>query len=1063
MSTTHSAPNLHHLRRECISKGIAPWSTIKDMSLQQLEQVLSFAAKEPSFTRDYLAGIALKRAVTARNASPLLATTVARWMLEAPVGTPPSAFIDALNTDEAVEAWCDLIHIANMKSLSARQKTLDGFLARVANRVQYLHQVVLNTTRVVPKNAPDGVNAVKIRYAQMHAAEGLIDHLCGLFSTPMNSPAYVRFFPNSAEQRNPVNGETFVGPISPGPNFSDMLAKQGWLLSKGKLAWSMNPRVMRILSTFFKTWLDAGSYGHRLTTPLVPDGFIRNVPAIFKVTTDLEGNPMCTDGSGFYNPEHPVWGQLVERWGRVIMQMTFVTSQGHFVKGILYPREDISSEYACSFDPNQVKGRMKGLVNQGDTITGTLGVMRCFSETGTMGANFEVGARLMSYTKIAEMYGPEEVPVAKAWAQKLVQRQMEELARGGVEKILASLGNDNPEIAAILNLAKISKSHGQTVNVLAYPAVHQAVMRRLSERLREIGDGFGIRGQQSVFIMDQNVPQGKVVVSGVKPGTKVAIFRYPCILSQGVLIREAMEPLPHHLVDGKLPPCTLILTPRDALLCQGDDDGDIGAVVTNPDQVAFLERYTDRLNVPLLIEPVGTKFTEELVKNGKVTDFAIKQLAIDQRGGVGIATILEAQAAFAGDRDVANVLAAAIQYAVDSAKKRVKGFYMDDMLEDSGWVEENGFMKIAPSAMRDEPVSSEELMDWAKKMAMKRGRGYSFADKSGQLQWRGWNYLYGRKQAGEAPNKWLTRPEYFQKTVQRNGPPAWLGSDSYDQMVMVFREQWGMWEKQLSAAKESPKDMAQAILGVAKLKGVQLNCLAADWQTYQPLREEAGITQYQSDFANVMAKSSDAKARNGTVELLRERLAAKLGELSLDQLFTIVVRENTDTWAKTAHKGPPVFFVKEPSGPTWKVNRPNFGLTVLSTSKLAMVLGLQKEACPFQEENWIVSGVRKDGSAYHLSLGKIIHAKPEKLPALMDHETHFKLTGKHFWQCPACTGKLEDELVGIKRRDKAGGDQWAKDLTHGLNDQYNTQPWYIDVPRTQVAEESWEQDYSYDE
>jgi hypothetical protein len=212
-----------------------------------------------------------------------------------------------------------------------------------------------------------------------------------------------------------------------------------------------------------------------------------------------------------------------------------------------------------------------------------------------------------------------------------------------------------------------------------------------------------------------------------------------------------------------------------------------------------------------------------------------------------------------------------------------------------------------------------------------------------------------------------------------------------------------------------------------------------------------------------MAKANDPKARNGTVELLREQLAESLAELSLDQLFTIVVRESTPTYGKKQYKGPPIYFATNPGGMTWLVNRPNFGLTVLSSSKLAMVLGLQKEACPFQEENWIISGVNKEGKPYHSTLGKVIHMYPKKLTGLMDHQKHFALTGKHFWQCSACMDKLEDELVALERVAKDNGDAWAKDLVRGLNAQYAKNPWHINIPPAQTEGEEFEQDFSYEQ
>lgn len=89
--------------------------------------------------------------------------------------------------------------------------------------------------------------------------------------------------------------------------------------------------------------------------------------------------------------------------------------------------------------------------------------------------------------------------------------------------------------------------------------------------------------------MDDRIPEGYCVVSGLEPELEVSAFRFPIILAQGLLSLKTMAPLPDHLINGELPHNQIIMNPVDVLASAGDDDGDTFGVTTDPNLIELFK------------------------------------------------------------------------------------------------------------------------------------------------------------------------------------------------------------------------------------------------------------------------------------------------------------------------------------------------------------------------------------------------------------------------------------------------------------------------------------------
>lgn len=166
----------------------------------------------------------------------------------------------------------------------------------------------------------------------------------------------------------------------------DIMWANAWHCSQGKLLWNW-PLVKHIFKKMFPLAIDWTAYNHRLRAPLVPGGFLKGKVATVPLTDSTASCDLVerlatqaattgvfspeaelvsgADGSGVYDPDHPQFADLVERYGKVIFQLTVLNFKtGMFAKGIVRPEEGACEKYGIQdtglfLDHLQVKGAHK--------------------------------------------------------------------------------------------------------------------------------------------------------------------------------------------------------------------------------------------------------------------------------------------------------------------------------------------------------------------------------------------------------------------------------------------------------------------------------------------------------------------------------------------------------------------------------------------------------------------------------------------------------------------------------------------------------------------------------
>lgn len=315
---------------------------------------------------------------------------------------------------------------------------------------------------------------------------------------------------------------------------------------------------------------------------------------------------------------------------------------------------------AIALDNLQVKGAHKSDAKNRigtDTthaVNGYLGIMKAWDRRAGLAGCFEL---------------LENVQVNKHTVRavnSLVDEAMEKLAKDGVDGLLARISRDDPNLDLIIKLLAKAVKEKCPINPRSIPMLARALDDKLQRALWHIAQGAAITGQQFVVVMDEAVPEGKVVLPGYRVGQNLCIWRFPLVLEQGLVQCEVVPPPPHMLVRGRLPQNTIYMNPLDVVdKMQGDDDGDIVGVSADPRvKVLFDNKLTNRV---WMIEPDGQKFT-----TGSTTVDGLKYLRGTPMGPVGTLTIHRSKLLAVGDYYGALACSVAIQEAIDSAKRSVR-------------------------------------------------------------------------------------------------------------------------------------------------------------------------------------------------------------------------------------------------------------------------------------------------------------------------------------------------------------------------------------------------------
>lgn len=472
------------------------------------------------------------------------------------------------------------------------------------------------------------------------------------------------------------------------PIIAEALEDLGYLNIQNKIAWNTHsPFWDVILDCFDNDAVSIAAYSRRLAAALISTDYgvldIQDDMYIQQAYVVSDGKEINTgsDGSGHYHPDHPAFAELIARHGCVAFQITLLNHHtGLFGKGILYPQEQctIDGRPAIKLDPSQIKGkwakRAKTVNGKRSTIpiTGTLGIIRAWDKPGNGKSCYELLENIEENSPVCDII------------DQLVSEATDALAKGGIDKLLTSVVKDDERLMLTAQLLRLSKEElGTEISPMSLPTLASAIEAKFQRKLWHLLQGAGIKGDRYCIVMDATVPRGHCVARGYKPGQKIAGWRFPIVLSQGLKTLKVIEARPHHLVKGECPNYICFMNPLDVLHMQGDDDGD--DIYCSPDR-RMVELYKHRIdaNMEFLIESKGEKFTLDVMSpEGRA------YCAHDPQGAVGLYTVMRAACLSMGDLAGARAMSCLVQTAIDQAKRKLRLPHPGMLADINNWWEKS--------------------------------------------------------------------------------------------------------------------------------------------------------------------------------------------------------------------------------------------------------------------------------------------------------------------------------------------------------------------------------------
>ena len=723
-----------------------------------------------------------------------------------------------------------------------------------------------------------------------------------------------------------------------------------------------------------------GAYCHRLNAPLIPGGYFEDMDILFSNPMAVDTEPqnvseateaalaevrgetmqwerdMECDGSGLYDPDHPDMANLVAQYGKVVFQITVIRPDGLFAKGIIVPRDGLNNgmdtTYAIHLDMAQVKGAFKGKIGEEQVEKGCfVGLMKSWDRLSYFPGSFE----LLEFIRIPKDAG-EKKELGDA-VRSLVSEAVDEIFKNGVDGLMSEVSKDDDNLRLVVKIIAQLRANGMKLNPMSVPMIRSAIEDKLRAKLWIIAQGAGIRGRQYVTVLDATVPEGRVVCGGFKYGTQVAIWRFPCVLAQGLVTSEVIAPRPHHLVEGKIIPNTVFMNPRDLTgRMQGDDDGDIVGISNDP-RILTCFKYRQNTDV-YMIEPVGQKFSV-----GTNQEEGHKYLETDPRGPVGLTTIWQAQLLACGDWYGALAMAVLNQEAIDCMKRKIRWTDVTKACEPSMWSEDsNGNLVLNEDAKLDvgmyendpnQPAGwpGEYLRGWVTERLGKFGCIRNRKVRMEPLAWRIQTEYVDNKEIRLSkrinPSNWVSCAEKAR---------GFAGGNLVHWCHDVARWAWGTHAREIEnllGSSEIPCEARDLLFQLMAQKGMTVGLTCESWETYVALREKGGITEYGQAFKRLLGKRVEDEVKFGAIERLNKDLSFNLAKLSVAELLTIWYWELTPTY-RVDVGGEPTF-THEPEGRTlYMANKANYAFRAISFpgSPILPLLGIEDNmGCPFLGTN----------------------------------------------------------------------------------------------------------------
>jgi hypothetical protein len=896
----------------------------------------------------------------------------------------------------------------------------------------------------------------------------------------------------------------------------DHLANDGWQVSKDKVAWKWGYVAEKFVRMYPQA-TEFSSYNHRFRSPLLPGGFFAGQRVAFHQLCweDEDGNfiNQGCDGSGCYDPSHPMFAEFIAKYGIVPVQITIMCkTSGMMAKGILMPREGICELLGVDTpwfpDHLQVKGSQKEFHKQAyvdDEITVYedcyIGIMKVWNRRATMGAGFEQLENIGPLRRKGEStmgYLRRKQEVLRIM-NELTDEGMAKLLRGGVDRLLAKVARDDKNLKLIIDFCAKAQELGSNISPLTTTMVKHAVDEALQKALWVPAQGAGIRGTQLVVVNDSSVPEGMVVCAGEPIGVKTAIWRFPTVLACGLVVCKTIHSRPHQQVNGRTIPFCVFLNPRDVLKMQGDDDGDIIALSSDPRVVKLWEsRLDDRFYA---IEPEGQKL-------GYATDSAEgwDYIRHDPMGPVGACTVGgRTRLLAAKDYDGALAMSVAIQESIDVAKRKVRVTNWEKSSDPSNWrLCEDGsyhihwfrigdqyygnsrrkeFTSVDEESQNfydsaDEGFPLDEMMEWCNKRLTTRGCINTKKQRQNPLGWRSQTKRQ-TPDGNDDPTVELVTVKVKKRIVPSTWAPSaskqsgWEGGNwvhhVHDRCLDIWRAQ----ESEFMGDVES-FDLNNLLATLLEQVGVDTEVPELTWEEYLLVREKAGITAYGKRMRQIMLTVQDYDLRMRELNLVQSGLEASLCSLSMNDLATIWYYETTPRWGyKTYENKTSVFTLDRNSVPEKilggvnLVNKPNHAFRAVTSPGNAMLAALEietEEECDFLDQPAVTASTRLGG------LLRAIERREDKFGSLTDtvygkvwnalhakHTTDENGDGIKLHECLACKRKLQDGFVRrLRANHEINEQQVLKDLVSHMRGQPRN--WKVPVDADILAhdnEDDW--------
>ena len=780
------------------------------------------------------------------------------------------------------------------------------------------------------------------------------------------------------------------------------------IISGERLGWLRTSPAWRWLKHLFPKVIDCRAYNHSLNAPVLPGGFMADVPV--KLTTiktiNQQGEEISaeTDGCGRIHPDHPLFKQLERPGGICVIQFRFINLKGLFVKGILVPDERCVSadgEPEIWFDWMQVKGRNKADAKQraenNDEIltTGYIGIIQAWDRPRTLKWSFE---QLQMFK-----LNPETCNIIEEW----VEEAYENLLGEGINSLLTSIAADNPQLRLVLQLADKVSNYKPEFSVTQIQMVRNAMIERLQRTLYFIAQGAGKHGKQMVAVIDNGIPEGYIVAAGYKPGSEVVVHRYPTLLPQAMMKLTVMAPLPHHKVDGKVVRYAIYMNSRDLTdKAQGDSDGDIMGITADPRVLQLMEhRIGD--NRVFMVEPEGHKF-ETLTDSPE----GLLYMSGNPRGNVGGMCLHQARMFAIGDYEAAVAMAFPYQEAVDLAKKKMIFTDWREATDFSAWTEKNGryyFHKpLSKAEYSGDNLPEEMIRNWIN--GRLKYAGITDPKAQNAIAWR-----RGNKRIN--PNNW-------EKCALLGN---WEGGNLVHYCHDIAQEIWQRDADQFDFDVEIV-DISNILGMLLKSINIKFTPMQISWRQYLVLRQNSGLREFGQEMRKAMQSDTHEEDRQQRINTALINLNGKLQKLNVAEMECIWRMELSDTFSYG--RGDSRYYTNEPP-PDCKtqaaieearVNNPNLAFRAVA-SPASIIMNLldieHAESCPFLEgENahritTIISRAIADENPEKKLTEMIFNSKlhAEKVKNSAGEAIHGR-------DCPHCTATLHNSLIRELRKER---------------------------------------------